>query len=116
MKIIKENKKIEIERIPTSYELAAQKLADDNSLTVHKDTLSANLARARSINVGTCFGGMVEINMRNEHNHMWAPISQYEVIELIHSLAANIGCTATVVQRKDFASSLRKWEEDARTK
>ena len=69
----------------------------------------ANLNRARSINVGTCFGGTTEILMRaNDGSCLWCVMQPVEVVELIHQLAANIGCHIHIQPRKDF-SSWRDW-------
>lgn len=69
-----------------------------------------NSSRARSITVGTCFGGTVEISMRGDGiNYLWVPMHQPEVIELIHQLAASVGCHIHIKPREDF-SSFRHWE------
>lgn len=73
------------------------------------DNLEATLNRARSITVGTCFGGTTEVMMRDSAGRvMWSPMQPVEVVELIHQLAANIGCHINLVPRNDFAS-WRNW-------
>lgn len=68
-----------------------------------------DLARARAVTVGTCFGGMTELMMRrNDGTVVWSPLQPVEVVELIHQLAANIGCQALIQPREDFAS-WRSW-------
>ena len=70
---------------------------------------ASSLNRARSITVGTCFGGTTEIMMRgNDGTVLWSPMQPVEVIELIHQLAANVGCHIHLQPRKDF-SSWRDW-------
>lgn len=64
--------------------------------------------RAQSITVGTCFGGTTELTMRNRNEHLWCVMQPVEVIELIHQLAANVGCHVALKPRKDFAS-WRDW-------
>ena len=65
--------------------------------------------RARSVMVGTCFGGTTEVSMRgNDGKILWAPFMPAEVVELIHQLAANIGCHIHITPRDDF-SSWRNW-------
>jgi hypothetical protein len=65
--------------------------------------------RARSITVGTTFGGTTEIGMRcNDGRFVWSVMQPVEVIELIHQLSANVGCHMQLVPRKDFAS-WRDW-------
>lgn len=69
----------------------------------------ANLTRARSVTVGTCFGGTTELMMRgNDGSVLWSPMQPVEVIELIHQLAANVGCHLALTPRQDF-SSWREW-------
>ena len=77
------------------------------------DNFASNLHRARSVTVGTCFGGTTEIMMRGEGGkHLWCAMQPVEVTELIHQLAANIGCHIQVQPRKDF-SSWREWNYSA---
>ena len=67
--------------------------------------------RARSVTVGTSFGGTTELMMRgNDGNVLWTPMQPVEVIELIHQLAANVGCHLQLKPREDF-SSWRQWKD-----
>lgn len=69
-----------------------------------------DLRRARSVTVGTAFGGTTEVMMRgNDSNVIWAIMQPVEVVELIHQLAANIGCHIHLQPRNDF-SSWREWK------
>ena len=69
----------------------------------------ADLNRARSVTVGTCFGGTTELSMRGDGGmSLWCIMQPVEVIELIHQLAANVGCHINLQPRKDF-SSWRDW-------
>jgi hypothetical protein len=69
----------------------------------------SNLNRARSITVGTSFGGTTEVSMRSEGNgFLYCIMQPVEVLELIHQLAANIGCHIAVKPRDDFGS-WREW-------
>ena len=69
----------------------------------------ATETRARSVMVGTAFGGSTEISMRlNNGVSVWAILQPVETIELIHQLAANVGCHINVQPREDF-SSWRGW-------
>ena len=66
--------------------------------------------RARSVTVGTAFGGTTELIMRRgDVSFTFAIMQPVEVIELIHQLAANIGCHLQLVPRKDFGS-WRDWK------
>ena len=71
---------------------------------------TAELNRARSVTVGTAFGGTTEISMRaNDGSNLWCIMQPVEVIELIHQLAANVGCHIKLQPRRDF-SSWRDWK------
>ena len=73
------------------------------------ENYEASASRARSITVGTCFGGTTEIMMRGEGGrYMWCAMQPVEVTELLHQLAANIGCHIALKPRDDFAS-WREW-------
>lgn len=74
------------------------------------ESRSGDLRRARSVTVGTAFGGVTELMMRgNDGNVTWAVMQPVEVVELIHQLAANIGCHIHLQPRNDFAS-WRDWK------
>ena len=66
--------------------------------------------RARSVTTGTSFGGTVEIGMRRiDGIYTHAILQPVEAIELIHQLAANVGCHIQLTPRHDFAS-WRDWK------
>ncbi len=61
--------------------------------------------RARSISVGNASGGITEITLRKTNGETtWYLLQPVEVIELIHQLAANVGCHINLKPREDFAS------------
>lgn len=65
--------------------------------------------RARSVTVGTAFGGTTELTMRRgDGSFTFALLQPVETIELIHQLAANVGCHIHIAPRRDF-SSWRDW-------
>lgn len=69
----------------------------------------AELSRARSVTVGTAFGGVTELSMRAiDGKTIWCLMQPVEVIELIHQLSANIGCHIAIKPRDDFGS-WREW-------
>jgi hypothetical protein len=73
------------------------------------DNFASNKTRARSVTVGTAFGGTTELMMRMPDGTVpWALMQPVEVIELIHQLAANVGCHIHLQPRRDF-SSWRDW-------
>ena len=74
--------------------------------------MKSNTTRARSITVGTAFGGVTEISMRGEGSeYLWVLMQPVEVTEFIHQLAGSIGCHINVQPRNDFAS-WRSWRTD----
>jgi hypothetical protein len=69
----------------------------------------SNATRSRSVTVGTAFGGTTEISMRGDGGAiLWCILQPVEAIELIHQLAANVGCHIALKPREDF-SSWRGW-------
>lgn len=73
------------------------------------ESFESNLNRARSVVVGTAFGGTTEVSMRGDGGRfLWCVMQPVEVIELIHQLAANVGCHIAIKPRDDFGS-WREW-------
>ncbi len=94
------NKKLQKE---LQHKLQKQNLEND---------IAANQNRAKSVTVGTAFGGAVELMMRkHDGNVVWAILQPVEVIELLHQLAAGVGCHLHVQPREDFAS-WRGWKTE----
>lgn len=82
----------------------------DYQYYIEQNQISEAQFRARSITVGTAFGGTVEISMRRPDGTPTFVIMQpVEAIELIHQLAACSGCHIHLTPRKDFAS-WRNWD------
>jgi len=80
--------------------LSAQEIAND---------LEAINNRARSVSVGTAFGGAVDLTLRRPNGVCtYAILQPVEAIELLHQLAAAVGCHIHVQPRNDF-SSWREW-------
>ena len=68
------------------------------------------MSRARSITIGTAFGGSVEVCMRRgDALYVNAILQPVEAIEIIHQLAAAVGCHIHLQPRRDFAS-WRDWK------
>lgn len=74
------------------------------------DSLKDSRHRSRNITVGTCFGGVVNIAMNNEHYHMYAQLQPTEAVEIIEQLAAGVGVEIAMRPKQNFAS-WRGWEE-----
>jgi hypothetical protein len=87
----------------------AKKVLASVSAQQDADGFTSGLNRARSVTVGTAFGGTTELMMRkNDGTVVWAILQPVEAIELIHQLAANVGCHIHIQPRDDFAS-WRDW-------
>lgn len=101
IKKIKEHENaLDVDRIKKIRELEAR---------LDLESRESNINRARSINVGTSFGGTTEVSMRgNGDRFLYCVMQPVEVIELIHQLSANIGCHIALKPRDDFGS-WREW-------
>jgi hypothetical protein len=61
--------------------------------------------RARSVSVGTAFGGAIDLSLRRPDGVCtYAILQPVEAVELLHQLAASVGCHLHLQPRKDFAS------------
>jgi hypothetical protein len=77
-----------------------------------ENDIAANQNRARAVTVGTAFGGAIDLMMRKpDGNVVWAILQPVEVIELLHQLAAGVGCHLHLQPREDFAS-WRNWKTE----
>lgn len=71
----------------------------------------ADKYRAQSVNIGTSGGGTTEIILRGVNgDYLWGVYHPAEVTEIIHQLAASIGCHIAIKPREDFAS-YREWKQ-----
>lgn len=73
-------------------------------------SIKQNQFRARSITVGTAFGGIPEVVIRSDGATVHAQMQPTEVVELIEQLAAGIGVEIAMRPKENFAS-WRGWEE-----
>jgi hypothetical protein len=95
----------------TENALEVQRVEKLRQMEVEMDLESreSNRNRARSITVGTAFGGTTEVMMRSDGGrHIWCTLQPVEVVELIHQLSANVGVNIALKPRDDFAS-WRDW-------
>jgi len=77
---------------------------------IDHDLQAAN-NRARSVSVGTAFGGAVDLTMRRPDGICtYAILQPVEAIELLHQLSAAVGCHLNLQPREDF-SSWRDWNK-----
>lgn len=73
-------------------------------------SIRQNQNRARSVTVGTAFGGITEISLRSDVGTVYAQMQPTEVVELIEQLAAGCGVEIAMRPKQNFAS-WRGWEE-----
>ena len=87
-----------------------QKKVDELEQEIYLSSVKESINRGRSLTVGTCGGGTVEVAMRrNDGSTTYMILQPVEVVELIHQLSAQIGCHMQMIPRKDFAS-WRDWK------
>jgi len=86
---------------------AVKKMHLEQQIKVVQDGVN----RARSVTVGTAFGGTVEMSMRIDGGSVWAILQPVEALELAHQIAAAAGCHIALKPREDFAS-WREWKPD----
>lgn len=88
-----------------------QKELEKRNIQRQIESMDANLTRAQSVTIGTAGNGTTELTMRSPTgSFLWNTYQPVEVVELIHQLAANIGCHIAIQPRNDF-SSWRQWKE-----
>jgi hypothetical protein len=87
---------------------AIKKLHAEQQVKVIQD--GAN--RARSVTVGTAFGGTIEVCMRVDGGSIWAILQPVEALELAHQIAAAAGCHIAMRPREDFGS-WREWKQES---
>lgn len=73
--------------------------------------LQQNRNRARSITVGTAFGGAIEVNMRGDYHSLWCILTPVEAVEILEQLAAAAGVQVATKPKDDF-SAWRGWNVD----
>jgi len=73
--------------------------------------IQQNRTRARSITVGTAFGGAIEVNMRGDFSSLWCILTPVEAIEVLEQLAAAAGVQVATKPKDDY-SSWRGWNVD----
>jgi hypothetical protein len=89
-----------------------KKIEQEIAMRTHLNDIAANENRARSVTVGTAFGGVTDLMMRkHDGSTVWATLQPVEVVELLHQLAAGIGCNLHLQPRQDFAS-WRSWKTE----
>jgi hypothetical protein len=91
---------------PSKLRQKINKLCEENEYL----SIKQNRNRARSIAVGTAFGGIPEITLRADIATVYAQMQPTEVIELIEQLAAGVGVEIAMRPKQNFAS-WRGWEE-----
>jgi hypothetical protein len=86
-----------------------EKALEARNLAAQKRSFKQEKFRAQSVMVGKVGAGATEMSLRGmDGGYLFIVLHPPEVIELIHQLAANTGCTVNITPRKDFAS-YRAW-------
>ena len=73
--------------------------------------MQQNRDRARSVTVGTCSGGVLEIHMRGDYHSSWMALTPTEALEMAEQLASACGVKIAMRPKNDF-SSWRGWNVD----
>ena len=86
-----------------------EKIHAASNLASQKRSVKQEEFRAQSIMVGKIGAGTTEVSLRGlDGDYLFIILHPTEVIELLHQLAANTGCTLDIHPRQDFAS-YREW-------
>tara|TARA_R110000765_G_scaffold62909_1_gene122274 strand:+ start:129 stop:599 length:471 start_codon:yes stop_codon:yes gene_type:complete len=86
-----------------------EKILAARALATQKQSFEQEKFRAQSIMVGRVGAGTTEVSLRGlDGDYLFILLHPTEVIELLHQLAANTGCTLDIRPRQDFAS-FREW-------
>ena len=73
--------------------------------------LMQNRDRARSVTVGTCGGGSLELHMRGDYHSSWMSLTPVEALEIAEQIAAASGVQVAMKPKNDF-SAWRGWNAD----
>lgn len=73
--------------------------------------MQQNRDRARSVTVGTCSGGVLEIHMRGDYHSSWMALTPTEALEMAEQLASACGVKIAMRPKNDF-SAWRGWNAD----
>ena len=84
-----------------------------NTITEENEynNLIQNRSRARSVMVGTCGGGSIEISMRGDYHSSWIQMTPTEALELAEQLTSSCGVQIAMKPKNDF-SAWRGWNAD----
>ena len=88
-----------------------RQLINDMSEENEYKNLMQNRDRARSVTVGTCGGGSLELHMRGDYHSSWMLLTPVEALELAEQLAAASGVHVAMKPKNDF-SAWRGWNAD----
>ena len=73
--------------------------------------MQQNRDRARSVTVGTCGGGTLEMHMRGDYHSSWMALTPTEALEIAEQLASACGVKIAMRPKDDF-SAWRGWNAD----
>jgi len=93
-----------------------EKILEARNIAAQKRSFKQEKFRAQSIMVGKVGSGTTEISLRGlDGSYLFIVLHPTEIIELLHQLAANTGCTVDITPREDFAS-YRSWPNSTQEK
>jgi|TARA_B100000085_G_scaffold4409_1_gene3963 hypothetical protein len=74
--------------------------------------IRASNQRARSVTIGACTGGLVELCMRGDFESLYYIMHPVEAVELINSIAAQVGLDVATRPKEDY-STWRMWDPES---
>lgn len=95
--------------MPKKEETAIRKKINNMYEENEYANLQQNKNRARSITIGTAFGGAIEVNMRGDYHSLWCILTPVEAVEVLEQLAVAAGVQVATKPKEDF-SAWRGWD------
>lgn len=93
-----------------------EKILEARNIAAQKRSVKQEKFRAQSIMVGKVGSGATEVSLRGlDGSYLFIVLHPTEIVELLHQLAANTGCTVDITPREDFAS-YRSWPNSTQGK
>lgn len=90
-----------------TYQEKLRKLEEENQY----QGMLMTRERARSVTVGNCGNGMIEIGMRSDFGSLWTLLQPVEAVELLEQIAAACGVEVATRPKQNF-SAWRQWENN----
>jgi len=91
---------------PSEMRKKIHEMHEENEFTNVSDNTRR---RARSVLVGTGYGGMIEISLRNEFYNMYMLLQPVEAVEFMEQIAAGCGIELAMRPKQNF-TAWRTWD------